>query len=137
MTSKILLVEDETTSAKYLKQSLRSYGIGVDYYENIEDLRDNYKNLNDYKVVFIDVRLDKNGWNVSGKDILKEMLNVSDIPFYVIWTAYGTCLEAEECLEMGASLIMSKDGNVIKIYELANYIDKLYEPVYGYVSRPA
>jgi len=134
MPSKVLLVEDEKLAAKYFKRALESHNIEVDYYESLEELREHYGDLNQYKMVFVDLRLDKNGWHIGGKDVLKEMLDVSDMPFYVIWTAYGECPEARECLNIGASLIMSKDGNSDKILELAGHIDKTYEPrrVYGY-----
>lgn len=127
-SNKVLLVDDEELTAKYFKKIMQNKGIEVDYYTSLDELREHYPELSNYKTVFVDLKLDKNGWHAHGKDILREMINISDLPFYVVWTAFGDCPEATECLEMGASLVVRKDGDMEKLFALVNHIDKAYIP---------
>lgn len=128
MTAKVLLVEDEVMTVKQFKRVMEKFDVQVDSYNSIDELRQHYCELDDYKTVFVDLKLDKNGWHSRGKDILNEMVSITDKPFYVIWTAFGECPEAEECLNNGASLVIAKDGNVRKLSTLVHYINKTYEP---------
>lgn len=124
--SKVLLIEDEEFAINYFKKKMAEHDIEVDSCNNIKELRNNYCNLKDYKVVFIDLKIGDDGMCSKSVDILKEMMKVTDKPFYVVWTAFGEFDQAEKCLEAGASLIVKKDGDIDKLLSLVNYIGKAY-----------
>lgn len=127
MDSSVLLIEDDEITAKCLKKVLAEQNIGVDHFTNVENLREAYKNLEKYEMVFVDLMLTKGGWNYSGKDLLREMIRITDIPFYIIWTGYGWCADAEECLSIGASLVVKKNGDMDKLKNLVRHISNSYK----------
>lgn len=116
---RVLLVEDEDKTVKYFKIALQKKGIGVTSFESLEELRKEYDRLQDYDLIVIDLRLDRNGWNISGRTLLKEMYARCPKPLYVIWSAYVDTEQGYDALQDGATLVLFKDGNINKFIDLA------------------
>lgn len=127
---RILLIEDEPLTIKYMTKVLDKRGIEVVAPKSLAGLRDMYRDLHQFRIVLLDLALEikppEKLWGIRGGQLLREMMAVSDMPIYIILTAYGQTAEANQCIEMGANLILSKPCDHDQVADLVLNIEASY-----------
>lgn len=103
MQYRLLLVEDESSSAKYLARILDSEGYATDWARSAEQALARISK-EDYDLLVIDKVLP----GMDGLDLLRHAKEVNPDILAVIVTAYGSVKSAVEALKLGASDFVEK-----------------------------
>jgi CheY-like chemotaxis protein len=123
--TRILVVDDDSSSVKLLKLNLETYGFDVVTTTNGRDgLEKASSELPD--VIILDVRMPElNGWQVCEK--LKKDPQTGAIPV-IFFTAYSQKTDFEKSKKLGAALFLNKpldpEELVEKIREILDYDNK-------------
>lgn len=127
---RVLLIEDEPLTIKYMTKVLNRRGIDVIAPRSLADLRQMYRDLPLFRIVLLDLALEikppEKLWGIRGGQLLREMMAVSDLPIYIILTAYGQTAEANACYELGANLVLSKPCDHDQVADLVINIEASY-----------
>lgn len=116
--SKILLIESDKPVIKRFIKTMKNSNIEVDHCASLTELKSKLSHLDDYTIILVDMEY---------KESLNEMINLTDLPFYIMWTNSNKCSPAvEKCLDIGASLFMRKDQDMHKLVILVKHVEKAY-----------
>jgi DNA-binding NtrC family response regulator len=121
MKYKILIIEDETETSKYLSLALTDEGFEVECAENgivgIEKLR-----KSSFDLIVLDLKMPEK----SGDEVLKEIREIDPYVQVVIYTNYSDAPVMQKLINMGVEGFIRK-GATADLYETVEFIkSKLY-----------
>lgn len=120
--NKILIVEDESMTAKVVKEALEMNGIEADIAEDGE------KGLNlakekDYDLILLDLKMPK----LSGEEVLKEIRKIRPYTFVIIYTNFTEFTDLKTLANIGIDGYINK-GPEADLGELLAMINEKLEP---------
>lgn len=120
--NRILIVEDESMTAKIVKEALNIQGIQADIAEDGEKgislIREK-----EYDLILLDLKMPK----LSGEDVLKEIRKIRPYAFVIIYTNFSDFADIKALTNIGIDGYVNK-GPDADLKELINMIKDKLEP---------
>lgn len=120
--NEILIIEDETLTAKTVKEALELNEMKVEIAEDGIKGLDLIKK-NDYDLILLDLKMPK----LSGEDVLKEIRKVRPYVFVIIYTNFSEFADIKALANIGIDGYVNK-GPDSDLKELVNIIKEKLEP---------
>ena len=110
----ILLIEDDFYTVEYLKRLFLNSGFNLSVARNGKETQDYYKNLSEFDLVLLDMRLP----DADGLDLVKQIKELqSDLPV-IAQTAFATEEDRKNCLEAGCDDFITKPFKKNKLFSV-------------------
>ena len=118
---KLLIVEDEEFIRNSIKESILSFGLGLEYVKTAHDgtqALEIMEKEGPFNIVLSDIRMP----NMSGLDLARHISKHFPGIHFVLFSAYNDFLYAQEAIRYGVKAYLLKP---IKDYELKRILDKI------------
>lgn len=120
--NRILIVEDESMTAKIVKEALTIQGIQADIAEDGEKGISLIKEK-EYDMILLDLKMPK----LSGEDVLKEIRKIRPYVFVIIYTNFSDFADIKALTNIGIDGYVNKGADA-DLKELINMIKEKLEP---------
>jgi DNA-binding response OmpR family regulator len=122
MSNRVLIIEDETTTAEFVCKALLREGIQSDIAKDGEDGISKFKE-NSYEVVVLDLRMPKK----NGEEVLVEIRKIDPFVDVIVYTNYKEFIDLKHLTNIGIDGYVNK-GPSAELDELIAIIKEKLEP---------
>ncbi len=123
MNYKILIIEDETETAKYLALALQDEGFDTVCAENGEQaLKALHSEV--FDLVVLDLKLPK----MTGDEVLEKIREINDYLEVVVYTNYDQAPVMQKLINLGIDGFLKK-GAKVELYDIVAFIKSKFEPL--------
>jgi DNA-binding response OmpR family regulator len=123
MNYKILIIEDETETSKYLALALQDEGFDTVCAENAEQA---FKALHSevFDLVVLDLKLPR----ITGDEILEKIREINRYIEVVVYTNYDQAPVMQKLINLGIDGFLKK-GARVELYDIVAFIKSKFEPL--------
>jgi len=123
MNYRILIIEDETETSRFLSLALQKEGFDVECAENgITGL--DFLKQNEFDMVILDLKMPR----MTGDEVLKEIRNIAPFMLVVVYTNYGNAPIMEKLINLGVEGFIKK-GAEADLWGTVEFIKSKFQPI--------
>ena len=123
MNYKILIVEDETETSKYLALALNEEGFDTVCVENgVDALRELHAQTID--LIVLDLKLPR----MTGDELLEKIRQINRYLEVVVYTNYDNAPVMQKLINLGIDGFLKK-GTDVELYDIVAFIKSKFEPL--------
>jgi len=123
MNYKILIIEDETETSKFLSLALQKEGFEVECAEN-GNIGLSLLKQKEFDMVILDLKMP----GMSGDEVLKELRNISPYLQVVVYTNYSNAPVMQKLINLGVEGFIKK-GAEADLWGTVEFIKSKFQPI--------
>ncbi len=120
---KILLVEDDSETADFVKSAFELEGMAVDIAVDGQDGYEHFQ-TNEYDIVLLDLEMPRMG----GEELVVKIRNINPYIDIIVYTNYSRYADIKKLVNLGINGYVNK-GPEADLKELINIVKEKLEPI--------